>query len=442
LDYELATSYAITVRASSADGSASTTGFLINLTNVNDNAPTATDDAYVTGEDAVLNVATAGVLTNDLDLDGDSLTAVLDAGPTNGTLDLNADGSFVYTPYADFFGTDSFDYHTTDSGGNSSNTVTVTITVSAVNDAPIASDNSYSIPEGAHFNVDAPGLLGNDVDIDGDVLTVSLVSGPSNGTLILNPDGSFSYQPDALFTGTDSFTYQLTDGVASVIASVTFSVSFPSHGSTALPVPTPVEPVVRDTSPLPVRDPAPLSSVAELGDSGTVDRRFSTGSTSSAQRNKTVEEVVGVRGLTSDITINSTVHESAYWVQKLSDAARRLQRKRDLDAFGLSFDTGMLWDRLDVIRDQLANDLRFQMVTAGAATAITTAFTTGYVIWTLRGGYLLATVLSSLPAWRMMDPLPILDSRKSTKDRQRKDDEEETLASLVDRESSSNEVSN
>src|SRR5207247_8021549 len=113
--------------------------------------------------------------------------------------------------------------------------------------------------------------------------------------------------------------------------------------------------------------------------------------------------------------------------------------KIESDVLNFSFDTSMLWDRLDSLRVQLATDLRYQVLTAGAATAMTTAFTAGYVIWTLRGGYLIATVLSSVPAWRMMDPLPILDSHDRSKKRrdQREDDDDDddddTLVSLVAR---------
>jgi len=100
-------------------------------------APTARDDGYTTDEDTPLVVpAASGVLGNDDDPNNDPLTAVLDAGPTNAAgFTLNPDGSFSYTPAADFNGTDAFTYHASD-GSLSSGTVTVTITVNAVNDAP------------------------------------------------------------------------------------------------------------------------------------------------------------------------------------------------------------------------------------------------------------------------------------------------------------------
>jgi VCBS repeat-containing protein len=101
---------------------------------VND-APTVAADAYSTGEDTALTVAAPGVLGNDSDPDGDSLHAVLGSGPSHGTLALNADGSFTYTPAANFNGSDSFTYRASD-GRLESNLATVTLTVSAVNDPP------------------------------------------------------------------------------------------------------------------------------------------------------------------------------------------------------------------------------------------------------------------------------------------------------------------
>jgi serine protease AprX len=100
--------------------------------------PTAEDDIYTTDEDTLLNVEAAnGVLSNDTDPDGDTLTATVSSAPGNGSLTLNGDGSFVYTPNADWNGTDSFTYTASDGKGGT-DTATVTVTVHAVNDLPVA----------------------------------------------------------------------------------------------------------------------------------------------------------------------------------------------------------------------------------------------------------------------------------------------------------------
>src|SRR5213075_57041 len=127
-------------------------------------------DSYSVNEDAPLNVSTPGVLANDTDVDGNVLTAVLVTNPTHGTLTLNANGSFDYQPNANFNGSDSFTYRASDGATNSSS-ATVTITVNPVNDPPAAGNDSYSVNEDTPLNVSTPGVLANDTDVDGNVLT-------------------------------------------------------------------------------------------------------------------------------------------------------------------------------------------------------------------------------------------------------------------------------
>src|SRR5262249_56410267 len=96
-------------------------------------------------------------------------------------------------------------------GMASSNLAAVTIAVTPVNDPPVANNDAYSTREDTPLTIAAPGVLANDTDVDGDRLTAILVSGPRNGTLTLNPDGSFTYRPNANFNGTDPVTYQAND---------------------------------------------------------------------------------------------------------------------------------------------------------------------------------------------------------------------------------------
>jgi len=214
-----------TYQAMDVDGKLSNLATVtITVSAVND-APIAVDDSYSTNEDVVLTIAGPGVLGNDSDVDMDPLSAMLVSGPTNGVLVLNTDGSFTYTPNADFNGKDSFSYKAND-GSLDSNIAKVTITVNAVNDAPIAVDDSYSTNEDVVLTIAGPGVLGNDSDVDMDPLSAVLVSGPSHGTLKLNVDGSFQYTPDLNYNGVDSFSYKANDGsLDSDIAMVTITVN-------------------------------------------------------------------------------------------------------------------------------------------------------------------------------------------------------------------------
>ena len=165
------------------------------ITAAND-APSAAADTYTTNEDTQLDVAAPGVLGNDSDADGDSISAVPVSAPGHGTLVLNADGSFSYMPAADFSGSDSFTYKVSD-GTLESDPITVTITVQPVNDAPRSVNDSYAVNEDTLLTTVAPGVLANDTDTESGSLTAALVSGPATGTLTFNADGSFTFQPAA-----------------------------------------------------------------------------------------------------------------------------------------------------------------------------------------------------------------------------------------------------
>src|SRR5204862_4093 len=105
-------------------------------------APVATNDSSATNEDTALTITAPGVLGNDTDVDSPALTAVVVTGPGHGALTLNANGSFTYTPAANFNGSDSFTYKAND-GLLDSNAATVALTINPVNDAPVAVNDSF-----------------------------------------------------------------------------------------------------------------------------------------------------------------------------------------------------------------------------------------------------------------------------------------------------------
>jgi len=181
--------------------------------------PVANADAYAVGEDAVRTVSAPGVLGNDTDPDGDALTAVLVSGVSHGALTLNANGSFSYVPAANYNGPDSFTYQASD-GELDSNVATVSITVTPVNDRPVAANDLYTIAEDQTLTVAVPGVLGNDSDADGNNLTAVLLTGVSHGTLTLRSNGSFIYTPAHDYHGPDSFRYAASDQILVSLAAV------------------------------------------------------------------------------------------------------------------------------------------------------------------------------------------------------------------------------
>ncbi|MEI5676467.1 MULTISPECIES: LamG-like jellyroll fold domain-containing protein [unclassified Nocardioides] len=175
-------------------------------------APTGVADTFTTGEDTPLTVPAPGVLGNDTDDEGNTLTATNATQPAHGSVTLAANGSFTYTPDLGFHGTDTFTYTAYD-GTTASAVTTVTLTVTkAPNTAPEASDDAYTTDQGDPLTVAAPGVLANDSDADDDELTATNLTQPDHGTVELAANGSFTYTPDATFFGTDAFTYTAHDG--------------------------------------------------------------------------------------------------------------------------------------------------------------------------------------------------------------------------------------
>ena len=209
-----------TYMISDGNGGSDTATVTVTVSAVAD-PPSAVADAVSVNEDDVVSF---DVTANDTDPDGDldpSTTQVL-TSPTSGSLVNNGDGTFDYTPDADFSGTDTFIYQVCDLLANCDAAV-VTITVDPVNDAPSAVDDVELVDQDQPTTID---VLANDEDNDGDVLDVSILTGPTNGTALVNVDGTITYTPDAGYTGPDSFTYQICDpSLVCDTATVTITVA-------------------------------------------------------------------------------------------------------------------------------------------------------------------------------------------------------------------------
>ncbi|WP_298839427.1 Ig-like domain-containing protein [uncultured Salinicola sp.] len=238
----------ISYTVSDGQGGTSTSTLTVTVTGTND-APVATVDTQTTGENATLNVAAAqGVLANDSDLDGGTLSVSAVngvagsvgqsiAGSNGGTFTLNADGSYSFNPGTAFdrlaagqSDKTQISYTVSDGQGGTA-TSTLTVTVTGTNDAPVAVADTGSTGENATLNVGAAqGVLANDSDIDGGILSVSAVNGvagsvgqaiagSNGGTFTLNADGSYSFNPGSAFDrlaagqqDTTRVSYTVSDG--------------------------------------------------------------------------------------------------------------------------------------------------------------------------------------------------------------------------------------
>lgn len=181
--------------------------FSLLIAAVND-APTANNLSVAGAEDSPLPGQVGGG-----DVDGDPLSFALATGPQHGTVNLSADGSFLYEPHADFNGTDTFTFTSADAE-LSSPPATVTLTITPVNDPSVAVGDDYTTHVNAPLEVPAAGsVVLNDFDVDGDAVQFAgLSANPTHGSISFQADGTFRYTPQAGFVGADTFSYLVSDG--------------------------------------------------------------------------------------------------------------------------------------------------------------------------------------------------------------------------------------
>ena len=202
--------------------------------------PDAVDDAATTPEDVP---AAIPVRANDSDPDGDPITVTGFTQGAHGAVANDGTGLLVYTPFLNFAGTDTFQY-TVGDGNGASDTASVHVTVTAVNDVPVATADQYTTPQGAVLNVAAPnGVLANDTDADGDGLTAVVTDTPTQGALALAADGSFTFAPPEGFAGPVTFTYLARDPQMAASAVTTVRVVVQS-GEARVSTCRPVTPAV------------------------------------------------------------------------------------------------------------------------------------------------------------------------------------------------------
>jgi uncharacterized repeat protein (TIGR01451 family) len=170
--------YSVEVTATDPSGATTSQTFSWTVTNP---PPTAANDAFTTAEDTPISDT---VTANDSDPDGDTLTYSLDTAPIHGLLTFNPDGTFTYTPNLNYVGPDGFAYQVSDGEGGTA-TATVSLTITAVNDAPTGADNSVTTPEDTDFVFSTSDFPFNDVDGDS-LVAVRIDSLPADGTLLLD----------------------------------------------------------------------------------------------------------------------------------------------------------------------------------------------------------------------------------------------------------------
>ena len=480
LDYETTPTYSLTLTVSDSANTSAPQTIAIDILNVNEAPVNSVPGPQTVAEDTPLVFSAVNgnaISVSDVDVGSGLLGVRLTV--TNGTLTLGStsnlsfglgDGvndrdmilvgtvadvnaalaGLTYQPDANFNGNETLSIQTRDfgnagSGGEQLDNDVIAIVVTPVNDLPVASDDNYSVKQTGALTVAVPGVIANDSDIDHDPLTVVLVTGPAHGSLTLNADGSFTYTPVAAFLGADSFTYQIHDvtstgNLATVNLTVTQSIGGvgstgdPGSGSgsggntnsgggsgvTPHSVPTLV----------PVGNP-----IASGGNSNT------NPASSTTTTNLPVDSTATF--------VPATTEESAwkFLTQSHSDRSRlaglsaseiAMNTFNSIAAMDRAListfdDSGVIWTKLDDLKRDFEQDVQANLqslnLVVRTTAAVGSSLTVGYVLWLLRGGTLIASMVSTLPAWTLIDPLPILDTYALGRD---DDDDAESLNTLIE----------
>ncbi|MCA9065889.1 MAG: cadherin domain-containing protein, partial [Planctomycetaceae bacterium] len=326
---------------------------------------------------------------------------------------------------------------------------TFTITLTDVNDAPVAVSDTYVGAQLQVIDRTTDGLLLNDVDEDGDQLTVVLISGPTHGSLVLNADGSLQYQPDGVFSGIDTITYLVTDGqLQSNVATVTFDirVTLSGSGSGGAGSSTGVTGIAGRTSGTAIGTgtgivislpPATAPSGQETNSPESHSELNSNNESEAAGAGSDgletgISVLVGrLDALNAMIVVDQSLDASTFMANiPASPSFQKPGRSGPESVVPVRYSiTGeqlswnehsRLFPHLSAVQARqegnftgdagLFRNITGGRIVVGTTAVVSTSMTVGYVIWLLRGGSLLTAFLSSLPAWQSFDPLPILEA--------------------------------
>ncbi|MCA9216692.1 MAG: tandem-95 repeat protein, partial [Planctomycetales bacterium] len=352
----------------------------------------------------------------------------------DGVLDYESDPSYLVN------------VRVTDSGSNTFDKV-IRVNVIDVNESPIAANDSYTVTGNTSI-VASIGVLANDVDPEGDSIIVVLVTPPAHGTLSISSNGQFSYTPDEGFVGTDVFVYQIVDGI-----------SAPSQASVQLVVEQliAVPPVVTAAA-VSSSDSSPTTEATTSGDESTeaesavviqATADTDTASTLAPLANRAAPEspaeqqndqADGAAGIEFERQVASQAERRAELSSPSSQSIRaNLVTQTIATAYSAATEYSPIFlQAMDELRDEVHRDELLTRVMLGSSLAATTSLSVGYVIWLIRGGVLLSSVLSSLPAWQLVDPLPVLGHLDDDEDYIHDDD---SLEAMVTKSNQDSEVS-
>ncbi|WP_153555201.1 tandem-95 repeat protein [Roseimaritima sediminicola] len=413
----------------------------IDVTSVNDAPIMVTPGVFTIDEttDTSGGYRLGTLQTIDVDL-GDRFNYAVVGGPDAGVFTVggsNGDELIMDDGYLEIGGPTVYEVviRSTDSGGLSVDQ-TLTVHVNDINQAPEAADDHYTTLINASVGLDSPDLLANDTDADiADSLLVQVVAPPSHGSLSFDAHGELVYTPDQGFFGTDTFTYVVNDGTTtSELATVSIDVevyvgganssNIGSSGSATPSAPAESEPSevqegsgesseAKNDHPAvsPEAAPAnvPQAVPAHNGDRDTSqDGDESFGESSESRAGRSVSPRLDV-----EFDVREANQRQSGLFAGFNPASSRLELSamelQQLDQL-LQQDIAqaIVWQRWDEMAQEDQQDATAIVIGSVGVTAGLVSL--GYVAWIIRGGAFVAATLSSLPAWRVLDPATFLDA--------------------------------
>jgi len=462
----------VSITVTVSDGTLSdTTTFNVMVTEVN-NAPVITSTGFTLAENLPTETLVGTVLVTDDP--ADTHTFSITDGTSANKFRINAStGAITTAANFDFEHTSVYQIEVTVSDNDGATDVEwLTIQITDVNDLPIAVQDNYQIDTGLHLTVDTNGVLANDSDVDSINLTAVLVDDVENGSLTFSPDGTFSYTANSFGT-TDSFTYRVSDGEdlsnlvrvhitsPAVVAppptttdpgdtttesetesesptEETTETDSPTDGTDSNTPPTgnsgegdqpPVNPVTPTTPP--GNDDGDNEETAQQPFSIDNDFGFTVMNDPENILSQTESDYRSPIKDALDHVLTETLGEGAGRAVSSLTWATWNPEKHVMSTQRLNsiLQSETVWQALDQVEQTIESGSKStNFINQSTAVSVSTSFTIGYVLWTLRGGVLLTSLLAQMPAWSMMDPLVVLEYLNDDED----DGDDESLESMID----------
>ena len=397
--------------------------YFVMINNVNE-APTAIGGtSFNTFEDAADLVFDMSTWFVDQDFNDPTLSPSVVSVSTPSWLNASVDATanqLTVSTISNAYGTSQLTVRAIDSSGLSVDKI-VDINVAPVNDTITIVDQTYI----ANTSVIHGDVLTQTTDVDGESLSVILVTGPSNGIFLLQHDGEFTFTPDLGFNGADSFVFFVDDGVSpssqtTVLINVVAAIA-------PQPTTTPTNLTSEDEEPQSeTADPVELDLESPVADSPTDDliKRLRPGGANSLANPEDLSETIVELPLQLDELVTGQgiftrilTGSPNFKASTVFDASLNSDLSTTSSALSLLGQPGLIWNALDEFKNGAESDFGVNQLAIGTIGTVSSSLVVGYVVWAIRSGLMLSSLVATMPAWNLLDPLaiiPVADAENET----------------------------